>query len=1691
MKSIIHLTRMLAGVLVVGIAVTVVSFDNDYKNVQRGSVLGLSQASITKTTDTEFNQGSMVSVAVSGTGSAAAIQLAGTAGPDGTQYKRSITLTNSSGGTLTDYQFMFILDTSALITAGKMQANCPDIRFRDSDDVTSITNYWVENCGVSGSASSKIWVKVPSTPIGGKTIYLYYGKNSIATQSSTANTFIDDIAGVVGAWSFNEASGSTASDTSGNNLTGTASGTTITTGKFGNARSYSLASGEVVLFTNTNLGANWTVNARVNFPIPYSGNWRTLFARNGGNYHPILVQAGSNLLGYYNGGWFSCGYDVSTASSGWHLLTAVGTGGSTKFYLDGTNICTAAGQITNQEVGAIGNYQIGGGQGPGTIVDEPRIYNQPLSQSSITNLANNYGYSTTNYPGRELVRKYAYVSGQSTGAEGVSTSVGNESVALSPSGTWESPTNSNVIDLVWNGGWGDGTDGSTAFTATVANVSVNATVNFQMKVAASIPALSSASYIDLGTASGGTTFTKTRAEFAGLGIDTGTSRYVQVKATLAQTNGVNPQLDSFTLNYQADQDPPTNPTTLTSKNESGGSVTLTTNTWYNYPTPYFSWSGGADADSGIAGYYVYFGTNAAANPSDPGLGLTPQAGTTYTASSLVSGLTYYLRIKTIDVAGNLLPTIWSPFIYKYESTQPTNPSSISVTPVGYTSVNSFLFNWNVGSDEGNGSGLWGYCFKTGTTDDQSPYYTDQCQTSRSINNVPAYQSGENIFYVRSKDNAGNLNDQYLPIVYYWNANAPSAPRNVVVTQAASLVGTSCTSLDNCFSVTWDLPETYLGSIVSYYYAVNTDPMTLLNSTQTSESETASRSLTARPLATKQGTNTLYTVAKDNSGNVNFDEVAQGTGIFLASTTAPGAPTNLQITDSSNRDTQKYQLTLTWDTPEFTGSGIDHYNIYRSLNNITFTQIATATGGSTGYLDTGLSNATTYYYKITAEDNALAESAPSSVISGVPTGRFTTPPEILVQPTVSPSILSAMVSWKMARTCQGYVQIRQSSSDDYTEQGAGNSTADQTVTVVGLTPNTIYLYRIRCQDIDGNNAYSSESSFKTNDAPSAPTNLIANPSQNSQNLFTFSWNAPSDLGVTIAYYYFSVNQKPNAINITRVDTNQLSTGPYATQQGVNTLYVLAVDTAGNYNLANYASVDFIAQTVAPGIPTNVTITDSSNRASSRYSLTVEWDLSVGSPDYYEVYRSVDSITFVKVSEVRSTIYSETKLDTNLIYYYYVIAVDNAGARSVKSTTVSKQPTGKYVTPPEYTSEPEVSVTSTTATIKWTTNRVASSFVLFGKTSELGQSTGSLTDTLIHEVTLIGLDASTTYSYKLQSFDEARDYSLEKSQSKEYELTTLVAPAISDVKVDEIRQTSALLVWKTTTVSTSIVKYGKTTDYGLQINDESTGGTTVHTVKMAELESESLYHVRIYGTDINGNELQSDDYVFQTLAFPRIFNVLYEPVRDASSATIKVAWETNVETDSIIEYRIVGGSGVFAEKVTSELTKEHELIVPDLADNAVFEFRAKGRDQYGNIALSEVQEYATPFDTRPPKISDVVIETAISGAGSESKAQIIVSWQTDEVASSQVEYGEGVGGSTYGSSTVEDGLKTNSHMVIISDVASSKPYHLRVVSRDSAGNASYSDDYVVITGRATQSVLDLVVVNLQQTFGWLGNIFNFLR
>ncbi len=104
------------------------------------------------------------------------------------RYRKAVTV-NNTGNTsnLTNYQVSITIDTASLISTGKMRSDCGDIRFTDADGTTNL-NYWIESgCN---TASTKVWVKVPSIPASSsKTIYMYYGNPTATSQSNGDDTF--------------------------------------------------------------------------------------------------------------------------------------------------------------------------------------------------------------------------------------------------------------------------------------------------------------------------------------------------------------------------------------------------------------------------------------------------------------------------------------------------------------------------------------------------------------------------------------------------------------------------------------------------------------------------------------------------------------------------------------------------------------------------------------------------------------------------------------------------------------------------------------------------------------------------------------------------------------------------------------------------------------------------------------------------------------------------------------------------------------------------------------------------------------------------------------------------------------------------------------------------------------------------------------------------------------------------------------------------------------------------------------------------------------------------------------------------------------------------------------------------------------------------------------------------------------
>jgi len=104
-----------------------------------------------------------------------------------------------------------------------------------------------------------------------------------------------------------------------------------------------------------------------------------------------------------------------------------------------------------------------------------------------------------------------------------------------------------------------------------------------------------------------------------------------------------------------------------------------------------------------------------------------------------------------------------------------------------------------------------------------------------------------------------------------------------------------------------------------------------------------------------------------------------------------------------------------------------------------------------------------------------------------------------------------------------------------------------------------------------------------------------------------------------------------------------------------------------------------------------------------------------------------------------------------------------------------------------------------------------------------------------------------------------------------------------------------------------------------------------------------------------------------------------------------------------------------------------------------------------------------DSAPPIISNV--------RTSDVRATIAkILWDTDEVATSQVEYGTTT---AYGNTTPEDPALVTAHTVQLTGLQPNTTYHFRVKSKDGANNAAVSGDYTFTT--AESEVVDDIIID----------------
>jgi hypothetical protein len=190
-------------------------------------------------------------------------------------------------------------NTAVTVTAATLLANDTDAN-GDALSVTSVASSSVAGGGVS-PAGTAAWTYTPPAGFTGSDSFTYAiadGRGGTA-QGTVSVTVTAPSTGLVGAWGFNEASGTTTADASGNGRTGTIREAVRTAGRSGGALRFDGVNDWVTVADHATLDltTGMTIEAWVR-PAAMSG-WETVVTkeRSGGYAYALYAQDGAPLAG--------------------------------------------------------------------------------------------------------------------------------------------------------------------------------------------------------------------------------------------------------------------------------------------------------------------------------------------------------------------------------------------------------------------------------------------------------------------------------------------------------------------------------------------------------------------------------------------------------------------------------------------------------------------------------------------------------------------------------------------------------------------------------------------------------------------------------------------------------------------------------------------------------------------------------------------------------------------------------------------------------------------------------------------------------------------------------------------------------------------------------------------------------------------------------------------------------------------------------------------------------------------------------------------------------------------------------------------------------------------------------------------------------------------------------------------------
>ncbi|MFA6028048.1 MAG: DUF2341 domain-containing protein [Patescibacteria group bacterium] len=448
-------------------------------------------------------------------------------------YRQSYSIVNNTASELTNYQVKITLPYDS-----DMQADFDDIRFTSSDG-TTLLDYWLDN--KTDSSLAYFWVEVPTIPASSTaTFYLYYGNNTATSLSSVADTFIREISGNTSSLLMEEGSGTSLVDQSGSSHSGTLAGIPAW------QTAANCHSGTCIAFDgsddNIDMGSwldyqTFSISLWVR-PGATQNTYADIFDNNHDASHNFVMQQDGGTTNRYGFNGITGTFDL-TASNWQHIVAIKDTTGSW-VYVNGS-LVGSGGASTISFSGQYLRFGRWGGGGRWWTgrMDEINVYTGMLTADERADLYQNTSYSTSSYPGKTLIREYAFPEPTLIPDE-TETSRFFSEITVSPSLAGTHPTFGTLLGL-------SATDGNMEGLV-VYNISNDGT-NWYYHDGTSWEAVTS-------IASQYNTIAEVNAYLPTFATDVGTGDFY-FKAFLISDTTEEVELDSITLEYDATANAPT------------------------------------------------------------------------------------------------------------------------------------------------------------------------------------------------------------------------------------------------------------------------------------------------------------------------------------------------------------------------------------------------------------------------------------------------------------------------------------------------------------------------------------------------------------------------------------------------------------------------------------------------------------------------------------------------------------------------------------------------------------------------------------------------------------------------------------------------------------------------------------------------------------------------------------------------------------------------------------------------------------------------------------------------------------------------------------------------------------------------------------------------------------------------------